>query len=291
MGRAGGLVARAPHPPPVMALRAWRAIWGRSVTLERPLLLFGCPRSGTTHAANLLALHPELANVSEAQRLWDPRFLDPEADHDISPDKATESEVRRIHDGFAFELWRSRRRRLLNKNPRTAVRLPFVHRVFPDAVWIHLVRDGRDVVASLIEAERKDAFRSGAPLGHFCKPAGWRDHWREEPAARAAWQWRALVDGVETEVRGGFPEPLLLRYEDLARPREAIGALWRSAGLAVTPSALGLLPHKADVRVGSWQRRLSAVEIDQVNAVAGPALVRLGYAPDPSRAALNGSGC
>jgi hypothetical protein len=274
-----------------MLLRAWRATLGRAVSLDRPLILFGCPRSGTTFAAELLARHPALANVSEAQSVWDPRFLDLEADHALSPDRATPTEIRRIQDAFAFQLWRSRRSRLLNKNPRTSVRLPFVRRVFPDAVWIQLVRDGRDVVASLLEAERNDAFRSAAPFGHFCKPPGWREHRRDAPAARAAWQWRAIVEGVDAEVQRGFPQPLLLRYEDLVRPQDAVAAVWRHAGLEVSPSILRRLPEHADVRTGSWRQRLTADECAEVEAVAGPALARLGYVPDSTPAAVNGAGC
>lgn len=139
--------------------------------LTKPVFISGCNRGGTTILADLLSEHPDLCNVgaghtySEGQYIWRLRFPD------------------RSHHRWAVEPWRSQMRktaadatpervtffreqfgaavdgpgRLLEKTPANAVRIPFIAACFPDAFFVHVIRDGRDTVCSLMA--RKVALR------------------------------------------------------------------------------------------------------------------------------------
>ena len=56
---------------------------------------------------------------------------------------------RLVHDHLIY----SGAKRFLNKNTRNCRRIRFLNKVFPDAKFIHIVRDGRAVVASLINVK------------------------------------------------------------------------------------------------------------------------------------------
>ncbi|MEK7863976.1 MAG: sulfotransferase, partial [Chloroflexota bacterium] len=56
LGALGGLGTE-------LAYRVWLLVGGRAARLERPIFMIGCPRSGTTVAVELFALHPDVANL------------------------------------------------------------------------------------------------------------------------------------------------------------------------------------------------------------------------------------
>jgi hypothetical protein len=256
----------------------WSATLGRNVSVRAPLFVVGAPRSGTTHFAELLARHPDLGNVSEAQSLWDPNYLDPEGDHAIRVEHATAAQVRRIRRRFAFALARSGRPRLLHKNPRSSVRIDFARHVFPDARFVHLIRDGRAVTRSILQKIDDEPFRQTAPFGHFCKPEGWRDWRHAPPVERTVWQWRRIVETI-LEKRDELGDRYLeLRYEDLARPREAISRVWAFADLRVDAHTLSALPETATLPARNDVRTPVEANIDRVVAHdAGDLLKSLGY--------------
>ena len=51
--------------------RLWKMTTKHPVTLEKPIFIIGCPRSGTTIAKDLFDIHPNLAVWSEAGIVWD----------------------------------------------------------------------------------------------------------------------------------------------------------------------------------------------------------------------------
>src|SRR5690606_26806424 len=54
--------------------------------------------------------------------------------------------------------------RLLEKTPKNTLRLPFLRQVFPDARFVYLYREPREVLASMIEAWQSGRFRTYADL-------------------------------------------------------------------------------------------------------------------------------
>lgn len=129
--------------------------------LQNPIFIIGIARSGTTLLNNLMAQHHQVAALSEANDLWDatgfpwyastretpPIWVDHTAyiERWWRDNEARADEIRAV---FGAYQWLQRKTYLLNKSPLNTYRVPQLVEMFPDAKYIHLVRDGRAVVQS-----------------------------------------------------------------------------------------------------------------------------------------------
>lgn len=234
---------------------------------DRLVFVFGSPRSGTTFLAGAIGSLPGFADLGEVNPLK-------AAIPDVSA-----GEVRTILDRVR-RLGLVGSRRAVEQTPETAFVLPKVAAAFPQATLMHALRDGRDVVCSLLErgwlgAERSDADDAGAAYGDH--PRFWVEAGREEEfrratdARRCAWAWRRYVSAVR---QSGVPVTEV-RYERLvADPAVAADALARTLGVSATAmtQALGAA-H--DTSVGRWRRDLTAEQLADVEAEAGDLLAEL----------------
>lgn len=113
--------------------------------LRRPIIIVGAPRSGTTLLARVLESHPDVAMIPEPRLTW--RWGNDSRSDMLRPEHATDRVIRHIRDTLGAQVAEQGRTRLLEKTPSNSLRIPFVDRVFPDAVYVHILRDG--VEASL----------------------------------------------------------------------------------------------------------------------------------------------
>jgi hypothetical protein len=159
---------------------------------------------------------------------------------------------------------------------------------FPDAQLLQIIRDGRDVVADMLDDEQCLAwFRPGfANLDEvFPNPflgvedLTERGRWSTAAVAvKCALRWRGSVR-LSAKLRAQTPEDQLftVRYEDLvAKPAKMIDQI---AGYLGTPVSKVALAGIGEGGVGSWRDRLSRKQITQVERIAGTELRRLGYQP------------
>jgi LPS sulfotransferase NodH len=257
---------------------AWRALHP-DAKLAAPVFLVGAPRSGTTLAVDLLATHPDVANWSEAGRLWDPiDYHNDEADHYFAAERATPAQIARLHRWCEWYRQSHGKARFVNKHPRNSVRIDYLRRVFPDARFIHVVRDGRAVVSSIVTQIRSRARREQQPMGGFCRPPGWRALLRDDLVEQTALQWQAIVRYLRERSAALGPDYCEVRYEELcARPREVYRGLFEFAGLAAGEAQLAGVSDRRLERSDGWRERLSAREIDTVEKTAGDLLTELGY--------------
>lgn len=118
-------------------------------------------------------------------------------------------------------------------------RARLLHAVFPEARFVHVVRDGRAVASSLIQQPWWAGF--GGPEAWTFGPLPQADHalWEESGrsfAVLAGLEWKVLMEAFD-EARAAVPPEswLELRYEDIvARPRAEIGKLLDHLGLGWT---------------------------------------------------------
>jgi hypothetical protein len=281
------------------------------------LFVVGCGRSGTTVLRTILDSHPDLAMAHEG------RFIAPlirrraryeRADGfavdvlaaDLLADRAVRTNlhldaddvraalgppapsscadaVRRI---FAYYAAREGKARYGDKMPGYVVRMPALAELLPEARFVHIIRDGRDVALSSMAIETN---RDGV-VAH-------------------ALSWKRRVEAGRTAGRRLGPARYHdVRYEDLIEdPAAHVSALCRFAGLSYEPAMLRFFeradavpakvranPRHARLReplstgTRSWRTHMGAADVQRFEVVAGELLTELGYprgAPEVSLAA------
>jgi hypothetical protein len=239
---------------------------------ERLVFVVGSPRSGTTFLAGAIGGVPGFVDLTEVTPLKAeiPTLVGlPEAEA-----------AARVH--AILERVRAltfvRGVRGVEQTPETAFVLAAALRAYPQARAVHVVRDGRDVVCSLLERGWLSAARAGgddARLPYGAEARFWvRAEERAEfeqasDAARAAWAWRAYV----TAARSVPDRVLHVRYEALA---ESAPRLAEHLGIAVEPLEQALSRFH-DRSIGRFRSDLSAEQLADVERVAGSLLQELGY--------------
>lgn len=249
------------------------------MTVDEPIQLVGCDRSGTSIISEMFCLHPHVFDFRATIRFWDRRALsDPDLDHHKTADDLDDSTKERIRSRFEFERRRARAQRVFNQSNHNSVRMGYVRAVFPDVRFIHAIRDGRAVVESIVRLMKRDRFRRRDPMGWFTKPPRWRELLCHDPVEQAARQWRAVVEHVLGDAPELGDRYVACRYEDVCRDcRGEIGRLWRFCGLPVDERVLALLPERLRSENEKWQTVLTREQIGIINEIQTPLLQRLRY--------------
>lgn len=138
--------------------------------LRNPVFIIGCGRSGTSMLTKLLRNHQDICSYSEANEIWDPEgYPWYRSQLDRSPiwyDAISYTNVWRQYFGdkykkelkgiFGCYQYISKKKVFLNKSPMNTFRIPDILEIFPDAKFIHIIRDGRPVAYSW--AKKQDIF-------------------------------------------------------------------------------------------------------------------------------------
>ena len=262
--------------------------------IPSPVFLVGCARSGTSILGEALAVHPRIEYLFEISPMWN--VVVPERpDHRLERGDATPEVALAVYEALAREAGDLRGKLLLEKNPKHVLRISFLDALFPWARFCHIVRDGRDTVASLMFRNRGDHW------GHLEIP-GWREILRRHPEAnhiRCAHQWREAVRTAREEGQSlGGERFLELRYEDLVeRAGETLGRALKFLGLDADPGVdefsgkiqdetAGSYHARRQVRhyvenhsrrIGRYRENLGDSQLEEVLDVCGDLLGELGY--------------
>ncbi len=268
------------------------------------VFVVGCGRSGTTVLRTVLDSHPDLA-VSHEGRFVAPlglrraRYERPEGfatDRliaDLTADRAVrtnlefdEDDVRAALAGPAPDGFPDAVRRIFahyaavrgksrygDKFPGYVLRMDLLAGMFPEARFVHIVRDGRDVALS---------YRAIAPAD----------------AVTLAFDWRSRVSaGRAAGATLGPARYQEVRYEDLVTdPRPTVEGLCGFLDLAFDPAMLdfaareGGVPAKVTTNprharlaeplspgTRSWRTHMDAADVAAYEAVAGDLLTECGY--------------
>lgn len=139
--------------------------------------------------------------------------------------------------------------RLVEKSVHAGLWLPLVDAVFPDARYLHIVRDPRKSIPSImtgwLEPSRFVSFEVPDPLEiagtdgatHdwcFPLPVGWREYRQADLQAVATFQWTAINEAIlEFFVEQRADRCLVVRLEELVEaPGECLRAIRDHAGIS-----------------------------------------------------------
>jgi len=274
-----------------------------------PLFIVGCGRSGTTLVRMMLNAHPEIAVPTEShfiyelarRRLsgrWSARLddatgwsglmryldqhhylglwkLDKERLHsrlgELSP--RTHSAVFRAI--FTEFMRKEGKTRWGDKTPMHVQYMLMIERLFPDARFLHVVRDGRDVALSLLTRTWgprsmrtaglywKWLVLSGAVAGSILGPERYREVRYEDLVTDPESTLRQLCDWLQVEY-----DPQML---DFHRTRAA--AEYAAGGIV----ARRLKEPVDQQRLRIWQREMSRADQRSILRQAGGLLEHYGY--------------
>jgi hypothetical protein len=284
----------------------------------RLVFLVGSPRSGTTWLQSLLGAHPSVVTPQETdvfttvvaplQAAWDRQVE--LASGAAGATRRAKGLPTLLRDDEFEALLASVVDRLVaamvaldpaadvvvEKSPSHSRHVDLIARYLPDASFVHIIRDGRDVA---------DSLRTAA--------SGWGSHWAPRELKRAATIWLESVTSARTaaatgryvevryeDLRAGDPAPLRRAYaacgisvdDDECRALLAEYSLTRMAGgevaspIAVaggTGNAPGGVREPSGFygagRVGGWSEWPASDRL-LFDAVAGDLLVDLGLEAD-----------
>ncbi|MEU4831803.1 sulfotransferase [Streptosporangium sp. NPDC023615] len=163
---------------------------------------------------------------------------------------------------------------------------PVLLQAFPDARFVQLIRDGRDVAADMLADPASLTWFKPSMLSEeteFPNPflgvnsGEHSERWKAmATAGKCALRWRSAVR-LSASLHHELPRDqlLTLRYEDLvSSPAETVDGLSRFLETRVPRVAL-LGPSVP--RVGIWRTRLRESDVELVSKVAREELARLGY--------------
>lgn len=281
---------------------------------RKPIIIVGAPRSGTKMLRGILASHPDIAVFpSEIDYIWKYGNENFPTDQ-LTPELATARVRQYIHKQFSALSARHSDARIVEKSVANTLRVSFVHAVFPDAYFIHLIRDGRANVESV-----RRSWESGASLKYILQKfegLNWLDamlfapdylryHRRRLGLFGAAGgvkgphfdgikqlleekdflevcgiQWRVCVESARKSLQEIPPEQVIeIRYEDLVtRPLEVVEAVFSKVDLSFLPECQEHIQNNVhDQNLEKWQQNLAEAELAKLLPHITSELNDLGY--------------
>lgn len=279
------------------------------------VVIIGAGRSGTNILRDVLSSIKGIETwpCDEINYIWRHGNITKETD-EFSPDDASPEVKEYIRNAFQKFQKKSKAEIVLEKTCANSLRVGFVNEVIPDAKYIHIIRDGRDVVNSArkrwkAELDIKYIFEKArfVPLSDlpyyaskylfnriyriFSKEGrlsfwGPRFEGMNEILETStlvevcAHQWKRCVEKATEDFKEIDSNRVLeIRYEDLVSDSEqVIQELCNFNGVDVSSEQVMRLSgmiHKESA--GKWAKQLSEKEIEQVNNIIEPTLLELGY--------------
>ncbi len=228
--------------------------------ISKPVFILSAPRSGSTHLYEILRRCNSVISLNEENdAFWWSQFpysrLDSPNDYisasEINPESSrqiraalarhvTRKLYKQDFSGFLKVAFSGREAAYLEKTVANCFHLEALTRIFPEARFIHLVRDGRATISSMIEGWKAKRFmQRSLPFPHnsridywtFPIPPGWENMVHAEINQICAWSWiqhnKHVMDFFENNP--AFEESLFrVSYEDLvANPDRTTDSLIR----------------------------------------------------------------
>lgn len=287
-----------------------RGLWWdvRRPVMPDPVFVVGCSRSGTTVTYETLAAAPQLISFGyEIPQFWNGLYGPPNNGWDSEAAGAAQARPEHRAAAFRYFFQRLGRGWVLDKTCINTLRLPYLHRLFPQARFVFIHRDGRDNISSMIDGWRLGRTDGGFGLQqffgpfpepvainggefrewHFFLPPGWRDYNRASLEDACAFQW-VSANRLALDARRDIPAEqwIQLRYEDLfERPVEMFREVFERLNIpfdAELRSRCANLQPTSIVKGAPQQQKWKAHNPEVIERILDrirPTMRELGYDP------------
>lgn len=281
----------------------------------RPLIILGAARSGTKLLRNLLARSTDcLVIPNSLNELWRTGMPNTASDRRSAADATPHlrAQIQSTLLTFVDQEPETSQLYLVEKTCANTLRVPFVNAILPNAHFIHILRDGRDVAVSAREKwtegpslndllrKLRTTVRSN-PLSLVWHAQNW---WTGRDAKLSSWgprypgmsddlqtrtllevcarQWRACVTTCLDDLQEISSDRVTtLKYEALVSDRTTLSRLLETLNL--TESAPEICEYyDATVHqnsLGRWRRNLTAEERERLDDCLDPFLDRVASVP------------
>lgn len=270
---------------------------------ERPIIVVGCSRAGTTLVYKTLSEASEIGSLQRETHDWW-SDLHPPADKNWDTHALDAADVRagdRETASRYFYAWTGKHR-WVDKNNQNGLCVPYLHALFPDAVFVYVKRSPGDNLNSLIEGWKKpDEFATwsqslpasvaveNGTLRQWCffLAAGWRDYLHAPVEAVSAFQYEAMNRAI-LDAKTGIPPAQWVEvfYEDFLRdPESTFKRLFEGCGLRFDAAARANcarvldVPYNAfsEIRLDKWKDGRNRERIEQVLPRVAGVAASMGY--------------
>lgn len=264
--------------------------------LNKPILfIIGAPRSGSSWLHQLIGAHPEVASseateiahfntyILAVQKIWEKenRNIEERQWKLGLPTIWSDEKFLEFQQAFTSEIYSS----ILEKTPNAkcildrhggySYSLDLIRSFLPNAKFIHLLRDGREVALSAVSSNARKAF-------------GPSDIYK----AAEAWSSYSLA-ACEAE-QFGNDNYFEIRYESLLdKPKETLNELFDFCTIDANPNLVDNIYHKhfnerlshpnpdrKDYKTALWKREMSFWQKVVFNKRAGKTMMKLKYMKD-----------
>ncbi len=277
-----------------------------------PVIVIGAARSGTKFLRDILASGAGVAAVPyDVNYVW--RFGAEAAPDDcLTPAHLTDRQRRFIRKTLPALAHLQPGEVLVEKTVSNTLRVPYVEAVLPQARYVHLIRDGRDVTESAMRLWQAppswgalfDKLR-GMPLANLGYAAWflWNfstgllagrkggkvwgprypgidaDVQAQSLTQVCAQQWRTTVETARADLRS-IPQDRVfeIRYEDLVADDRALRRLISFLGLPDPEATLAAWKARVERSRSVKWHKMPEQQQSQMLAILGPLLGELGYA-------------
>lgn len=279
-----------------------------------PIIIVAAGRSGTKLLRGILASHPEvICFPREINYIWRHGNLRFPSD-ELRPEHARPEVAVYIRRRFERLAREHNGARVVEKTCANALRVDFVHAVFPEAYVIHLIRDGRAVAES---ARRR--WQASPKLNYLMEKARWVPledvpfyavrylHYQlgrfgSAERAQASWgprfsgldalvaektlievcglQWKACVQATEAAVKHLPPAQMItIRYEDLVEaPLVTVQQVFDRVQLSFEPECQAYVARQVrSDHMNKWQEELSTEDMELLMPHIETELLHHGY--------------
>lgn len=279
--------------------------------IHKPIIVLGCPRSGTSLVGRILAHHSLVAYWVEPRPVW-MHGNAYRSDYMLGPEHLTPKIACYIDDVFDAFRREKDRERFAEKTPSNCLRVPFIFALYPDCRIVHIIRDGRDVARSqfkkqelppkqrrlkqrlrqtpiwewpayvpgLIRMAARPLFLKKRPKYWGPKILGWKDLVGKPHHVIASHVWNATVGAAQRDGRA-LPEQNYreIRFEHLMeRPQHILEEILAFAELPHCDQMLEFATGWIDpTRKGRWDSVFTDVQVREMTDIMRPLLTELGY--------------
>lgn len=223
-----------------------------NVSLNKPVFVVGSSRSGTTILTDVLGLSPELHEFSEhpivRRHMW----------HMVEDSSAITSELSELEITLVRLSGVSPDKRILEKSPGHSLLTKSLSDYFPDAKFIHIVRDARDSASSMLKHEWiVDELREVHPVFWFdLLPLEYREEWKTLTLwERAILRW-ALYVSEARRISHQNKKYLEVEYEMLClHPHEMFDKICLFLGLNDFPMLEAGISRIDSTKAFGWKKK------------------------------------